>query len=153
MAPRPLGDGRHARKPGRSGRPRPAGAGAGEPGGRGPRREEGARPRDGAPRGRAADGGGAVQRPHAPAEKRRSGGGSGRAAKQARRRGQLDAARAAVRPGPGRVLIEGRRPVLEALRAGRAVDRILLASGVGRAAVADLLDLARRRGVQVESVP
>jgi 23S rRNA (guanosine2251-2'-O)-methyltransferase len=159
MAPRPLGDGRRARKPGRPGRPRPAGAGgrggpegsgragAGEPGGRRPRRDDAGR------RGRAADGGGATQRPHAPAEKRRSGGGSGRAAKQARRRGQLDAARAAVRPGPGRVLIEGRRPVLEALRAGRAVDRILLASGVGRAAVADLLELARRRGVQVETVP
>jgi 23S rRNA (guanosine2251-2'-O)-methyltransferase len=43
--------------------------------------------------------------------------------------------------------------VLEALRAGRAVDRILLASGVGRAAVADLLELARQRGVPVESVP
>ena len=159
MAPRPLGDGHHARKPGRPGRPGPAGAGggrgpegtgragAGEPGGRRPRRDEAGR------RGRAADGGEAVQRPHAPAEKRRSGGGSGRAAKQARRRGQLDAARAAVRPGPGRVLIEGRRPVLEALRAGRAVDRILLASGVGRAAVADLLELARQRGVPVESVP
>jgi 23S rRNA (guanosine2251-2'-O)-methyltransferase len=166
MAPRPLGDGRRARKPGRPGRPRPAGAsggrgpegagrsGAGEPGDRGPRREEGGRPRDAVRHGgRAADGGGAAQRPHAPAEKRRSGAGSGRAAKQARRRGQLDAARVAVRPGPGRVLIEGRRPVLEALRAGRAVDRILLASGVGRAAVADLLDLARRRGVQVETVP
>jgi 23S rRNA (guanosine2251-2'-O)-methyltransferase len=99
-------------------------------------------------------GGGAVQRPQAPSEKRRSTAGSaGRAAKQARRRGQLDAARAAVRPGPDRMLIEGRRPVLEALRAGRPVDRIVLASGVGRAAVADLLDLARRRGVEVETVP
>jgi 23S rRNA (guanosine2251-2'-O)-methyltransferase len=152
MAPRPLGDGRRPRKPGRPGR-RPGGAGgarsaaAGEPGGRGPRREEGGG------RDRTADGGAAAQRPHAPAEKRRSGGGGGRAAKQARRRGQLDAARAAVRPGPGRVLIEGRRPVMEALRAGRPVDRILLASGVGRAAIADLLDLARQRGVQVETVP
>jgi 23S rRNA (guanosine2251-2'-O)-methyltransferase len=99
-------------------------------------------------------GGGAAQRPQAPSEKRRSTAGSaGRAAKQARRRGQLDAARAAVRPGPDRMLIEGRRPVLEALRAGRPVDRIVLASGVGRAAVADLLDLARRRGVEVETVP
>jgi 23S rRNA (guanosine2251-2'-O)-methyltransferase len=151
MAPRPLGDGRRARKPGRPGR-RPGGAGAGspaagEPGGRGSRREEGGG------RDRTADGGGAAQRPHAPAEKRRSGGGAGRAAKQARRRGQLDAGRAAARPGPGRVLIEGRRPVMEALRSGRPVDRILLASGVGRAAIADLLDLARQRGVQVETVP
>ena len=103
---------------------------------------------------RTMGGGGAVQRPRAPSEKRRSTAGSaGRAAKQARRRGQLDAARAAVRPGPDRMLIEGRRPVLEALRAGRPVDRIVLASGVGRAAVADLLDLARRRGVEVETVP
>jgi 23S rRNA (guanosine2251-2'-O)-methyltransferase len=155
MAPRPLGDGRRARKPGRPGRPRPAGASGGrEPDGAGRSRGEvGGRPRGAAQRGRAADGGGAAQRPHAPAEKRRSGAGSGRAAKQARRRGQLDAARVAVRAGPGRILIEGRRPVLEALRAGRPVDRILLASGVGRAAVADLLDLARRRGVQVETVP
>jgi 23S rRNA (guanosine2251-2'-O)-methyltransferase len=171
MAPRPLGPGRRSRQPGR---PRPAGAGggrgtdgAGRSGGRGPRREEGGRPRhdgptreeggrprDGARRGdRTPAGAGAVQRPQAPAEKRRSGAAPGRAAKQARRRGQLDAARAAVRPGPGRVLIEGRRPVLEALRAGRPVDRILLASGVGRATVAELLDLARRRGVQVETVP
>jgi 23S rRNA (guanosine2251-2'-O)-methyltransferase len=103
---------------------------------------------------RTMGGGGAAQRPQAPSEKRRSTAGSaGRAAKQARRRGQLDAARAAVRPGPDRMLIEGRRPVLEALRAGRPVDRIVLASGVGRAAVADLLDLARRRGVEVETVP
>jgi 23S rRNA (guanosine2251-2'-O)-methyltransferase len=58
-----------------------------------------------------------------------------------------------VRPGPGRVLIQGRRPVLEALRAGRPVDRILLASGAGRGSLADLLDLARRRGVEVETVP
>jgi uncharacterized protein YerC len=36
------------------------------------------------------------------------------------------------------MLIEGRRPVLEALRAGRPVDRIVLASGVGRAAVAKI---------------
>jgi 23S rRNA (guanosine2251-2'-O)-methyltransferase len=51
------------------------------------------------------------------------------------------------------MLIEGRRPVVEALRSGRPVDRILLASGVGRAALADLLDLAERRGVEVATVP
>jgi 23S rRNA (guanosine2251-2'-O)-methyltransferase len=173
MAPRPLGGGRRSRQPGRPGRPRPPASGrprpaAGDTG-------SGAEPRDrdrtsakrdrsrdrtsaggsGADRGdRARGGGGAAQRPQAPSEKRRSGAGSGaRAAKQARRRDQLDAARAAVRPGPGRMLIEGRRPVLEALRAARPVDRILLASGVGRTAVTDLLDLARQRGVPVETVP
>jgi 23S rRNA (guanosine2251-2'-O)-methyltransferase len=43
--------------------------------------------------------------------------------------------------------------VVEALRAGRPVDRILLASGAGRAALGDLLDLAQRRGVEVQTVP
>jgi 23S rRNA (guanosine2251-2'-O)-methyltransferase len=93
-----------------------------------------------------------VRRPQAPSEKRRAASGA-RSAKQARRRDQLDAARAALRPGPGMTLIEGRRPVLEALRAGRPVDRVLLASGVGRAALGDLLDLAQRRGVEVQTVP
>jgi 23S rRNA (guanosine2251-2'-O)-methyltransferase len=93
-----------------------------------------------------------VRRPQAPSEKRRGASGA-RTAKQARRRGQLDAARAALRPGPDRTLIEGRRPVVEALRAGRPVDRVLLASGVGRAALGDLLDLAERRGVEVQTVP
>jgi 23S rRNA (guanosine2251-2'-O)-methyltransferase len=93
-----------------------------------------------------------VRRPQAPSEKRRAASGA-RAAKQTRRRGQLDAARAALQPGPGRMLIEGRRPVVEALRAGRPVDRVLLASGVGRAALGDLLDLAQRRGIEVQTVP
>jgi 23S rRNA (guanosine2251-2'-O)-methyltransferase len=133
MAPRPLGDVPGRRRPRR---PRPgAGQGADRGGGRG---------RDGAAEAR---------RPQAPSEKRRGGGSGARAAKQARRRDQLEAARAVVRPGPGRMLLEGRRPVLEALRAGRPVDRILLASGVGRGALADLLELARRRGVAVETVP
>jgi 23S rRNA (guanosine2251-2'-O)-methyltransferase len=51
------------------------------------------------------------------------------------------------------VLIEGRRPVVEALRAGRPMDRILVAAGAGRAALGDLLDLAQRRGVEVQTVP
>jgi 23S rRNA (guanosine2251-2'-O)-methyltransferase len=51
------------------------------------------------------------------------------------------------------VLIEGRRPVVEALRAGRPMDRILVAAGAGRAALGDLLDLARHRGVEVQTVP
>jgi 23S rRNA (guanosine2251-2'-O)-methyltransferase len=130
------------------------------PGGRGARRdgEAGrgrAQPtgRDGrAGRAREGDGGGVARRPQAPSEKRRAASGA-RKAKQARRRGQLDAAREAVRPGQGRTLIEGRRPVLEALRAGRPMDRILLAAGAGRTALGDLLDLARRRGVEVQTVP
>jgi 23S rRNA (guanosine2251-2'-O)-methyltransferase len=94
-----------------------------------------------------------VRRPQAPAEKRRGAAAAGRGAKQARRRGQFDAARESLRPGPGQVLIEGRRPVVEALRAGRPVDRILIAAGAGRGGLADLLDLAGRRGVPVQSVP
>jgi 23S rRNA (guanosine2251-2'-O)-methyltransferase len=132
MAPRPLGDGRGPRRHGGSReRDQP------------PRR--GGRPRDG-------DGGGEARRPQAPSEKRRAGSGA-RKAKQSRRRGQLEAAREAARPAQGRTLIEGRRPVLEALRAGRPMDRILLASGAGRAALGDLLDLAQRRGVEVQTVP
>jgi 23S rRNA (guanosine2251-2'-O)-methyltransferase len=115
------------------------------------------RPLDGGRGGRARDGGGGeVRRPQAPSEKRRGGSGArsgARKAKQSRRRGQLEAAREAARPAPGRTLIEGRRPVVEALRAGRPMDRILLASGAGRAALGDLLDLARRRGVEVQTVP
>ena len=111
------------------------------------------RPLDGGRSGRARDGGGGeVRRPQAPSEKRRAGSGA-RKAKQSRRRGQLEAAREAARPAPGRTLIEGRRPVVEALRAGRPMDRILLASGASRAALGDLLDLARRRGVEVQTVP
>jgi 23S rRNA (guanosine2251-2'-O)-methyltransferase len=137
MAPRPLGRGRgdpDRRRAGRAGRP---GRSSGNP-------SRAASPRPP---------GGEVRRPQAPAEKRRAAGGAGRGAKQARRRGQFDAARESLRPGPGRVLIEGRRPVVEALRAGRAVDRILIAAGAGRGGLADLLDLAGRRGVPVESVP
>jgi 23S rRNA (guanosine2251-2'-O)-methyltransferase len=114
------------------------------------------RPLDGGRGGRARDGGGEVRRPQAPSEKRRAGSGArsgARKAKQSRRRGQLEAAREAARPAPGRTLIEGRRPVVEALRAGRPMDRILLASGAGRAALGDLLELARRRGVEVQTVP
>jgi 23S rRNA (guanosine2251-2'-O)-methyltransferase len=129
MAPDPLGAGRPRGRPGRRGR-------------------------DGGSRSASArrDGGGEVRRPQAPSEKRR-GGSDARRAKQSRRRDQFEAAREAVRPGEGRVLIEGRRPVVEALRAGRPVDRILVASGAGRGALGDLLDLARHRGVEVQTVP
>lgn len=50
--------------------------------------------------------------------------------------------------------IEGRRPVLEALRAGESIDEILLASG-GRSAgvLAEIVELAERRGVRLRRVP
>jgi len=131
MAPDPLGAGRQRGRPGRRGRD-------------GGSRSASAR--------REGGGGGEVRRPQAPSEKRRASSG-GRRAKQSRRRDQLEAAREAVRPGEGRVLIEGRRPVVEALRAGRPMDRILVASGAGRAALGDLLDLARQRGIEVQTVP
>jgi 23S rRNA (guanosine2251-2'-O)-methyltransferase len=159
MAPGPLGGGRpEGRRSHRSGPPtgQPRDRGSrGAPAGRDRERDAGARGA-GARRQEARpgrDGRAEPRRAQAPSEKRRSAASGARTAKQARRRGQLEAARAAVRPGPGRMLIEGRRPVLEALRAGRPVDKILLASGVGRAALGDLLDLARRRGVEVETVP
>jgi 23S rRNA (guanosine2251-2'-O)-methyltransferase len=136
MAPPPLGGDRHHGRPAK---------GAGR---------RGYRNRDGDPRParRDRDGGGEARRPQAPSEKRRAGSGA-RKAKQSRRRDQLDAAREAARPGQGRTLIEGRRPVVEALRAGRPMDRILLASGTGGSALGDLLDLAQRRGVEVQTVP
>jgi len=75
-------------------------------------------------------------------------------AKQARRRDRLEAGRDALRPGPGWTLIEGRRPVIEALRGGRRVERVVVAAGgAERGTLADLLALAGRRGVQVETVP
>jgi 23S rRNA (guanosine2251-2'-O)-methyltransferase len=139
MAPDPLDAGRPRGRP----RGRPGS------GGRDARRDGGSRS---ASARREGAGGGEVRRPQAPSEKRRAGSGA-RRAKQSRRRDQLEAAREAVRPGEGRVLIEGRRPVVEALRAGRPMDRILVASGAGRAALGDLLDLARRRGIEVQTVP
>jgi 23S rRNA (guanosine2251-2'-O)-methyltransferase len=129
--------------------PHPLGSGPRD--GRGSRRDSGGRRDRDQPR-RERDGGGEARRPQAPSEKRRASS-TARQAKQSRRRTQLEAAREAVRPGQGRTLIEGRRPVVEALRAGRPMDRILLASGAGRAALGDLLDLAERRGVEVQTVP
>jgi 23S rRNA (guanosine2251-2'-O)-methyltransferase len=101
---------------------------------------------------------GEPQRPRAPAEKRRARakakGGGARAAKQERRRDRLEAGRAALRVEPGWTLIEGRRPVLEALRAGRPVERVVLAAGgTERGTLAELLALAAERGVPTETVP
>jgi 23S rRNA (guanosine2251-2'-O)-methyltransferase len=109
----------------------------------------------GRPDASSAPGGGLEgQRPRAPAEKRRAAGAAAkRSAKQARRRDQFDSARQALRPGPEEELIEGRRPVIEALRAGRRVARVLLAGGAGRGTVGELVALAEERGVPVETVP
>jgi 23S rRNA (guanosine2251-2'-O)-methyltransferase len=50
--------------------------------------------------------------------------------------------------------IEGRRPVIEALRAKRPITEILVASGarVG-GALAEIVQLAERRGVAVREIP
>ncbi len=44
-------------------------------------------------------------------------------------------------------VIYGRNPVRAALQAGRSLNRILIADGVSRQDVADILDLARKQGV------
>ena len=50
-------------------------------------------------------------------------------------------------------VIEGRNPVLEALRSGRSVNRLLLASDTGRhSAVAEILRLARAARIPVDYV-
>jgi 23S rRNA (guanosine2251-2'-O)-methyltransferase len=48
-------------------------------------------------------------------------------------------------------IIEGRNPVIEALKAGRPVNKILLARNIGlHSAVAEILTLAKSRGIPVE---
>jgi len=50
-------------------------------------------------------------------------------------------------------IIEGRKPVSEALKSGRPINRILLARNIGRhSAVAEILQLSRVRGIPVEYV-
>ena len=50
-------------------------------------------------------------------------------------------------------VIEGRNPILEALRAGRPINKILIAQGVGQpAVVAEILLLAKEAGALVERV-
>lgn len=49
--------------------------------------------------------------------------------------------------------IEGRNPVIEALKSGRPINRILLAGDIGRhTAVAEILHLSQARGIPVEYV-
>jgi 23S rRNA (guanosine2251-2'-O)-methyltransferase len=48
-------------------------------------------------------------------------------------------------------IIEGRNPVIEALKSGRPINRILLADNIGRhSAVAEILHLSQARGIPVE---
>lgn len=55
-------------------------------------------------------------------------------------------------PGGGLRQIEGRRPVLEALRAGRPLRRVLVSRGEGET-LDEIITLARSRGVPVDMVP
>ena len=48
--------------------------------------------------------------------------------------------------------LEGRNPVREALRAGRAFERILVASGERRGPLGQIVALAKEKGVRVEEV-
>jgi len=48
--------------------------------------------------------------------------------------------------------IEGRNPVLEALRAGRAINRLLVARGAREGSIRQVVALARERGVTVQEV-
>ena len=50
-------------------------------------------------------------------------------------------------------MIAGKNPVLEALRAGREINKLWIADGVKKTGVEELLDLARERGVLVNFVP
>jgi 23S rRNA (guanosine2251-2'-O)-methyltransferase len=50
-------------------------------------------------------------------------------------------------------IIEGRNPVLEALRAGRPINRIILSASAQRhGVIGDIINLARRNGIPVEYV-
>jgi 23S rRNA (guanosine2251-2'-O)-methyltransferase len=50
-------------------------------------------------------------------------------------------------------IIEGRNPVIEALKSGRPINRILLARDIGRhSAIAEVLHLSQARGIPVEYV-
>ncbi len=48
--------------------------------------------------------------------------------------------------------VEGRNPVMEALRAGKTIEKILVAKGSREGAVKDILKTARERGIVVQEV-
>lgn len=49
-------------------------------------------------------------------------------------------------------ILEGRNPVFEALRAGREIDKILLAKGVNKGSVSRILNLAKEKKILVSEV-
>lgn len=53
----------------------------------------------------------------------------------------------------GKEMIAGKNPVLEALRATRDINKIWVAEGVKKAGIAELLELAKERGIVVQFVP
>lgn len=50
-------------------------------------------------------------------------------------------------------MIAGKNPVLEALRAGREINKLWIADGVKKTGIQELIDLAKERGVLVQFVP
>lgn len=50
-------------------------------------------------------------------------------------------------------MIAGKNPVLEALRAGREINKVWIAEGVKKTGVEELIDLAKGQGVLVQFVP
>ena len=50
-------------------------------------------------------------------------------------------------------MIAGKNPVLEALRAGREINKLWVADGVKKTGIQELIDLAKERGVLVQFVP
>lgn len=53
----------------------------------------------------------------------------------------------------GEVRIEGRNPVIEALKAGRPVYGLMVAKGEPRGSLREILRLAREKGVRIQEVP
>jgi 23S rRNA (guanosine2251-2'-O)-methyltransferase len=49
--------------------------------------------------------------------------------------------------------LEGRHPVLEALKAGREINKILVAEGADKGSAAEILAVARERGIVIQRVP
>lgn len=50
-------------------------------------------------------------------------------------------------------MIAGKNPVLEALRAGREINKVWVAEGVKKTGIQELIDLAKEQGVLVQFVP
>ena len=50
-------------------------------------------------------------------------------------------------------MIAGKNPVLEALRAGREINKLWVAEGVKKTGIQELIDLAKERGVLIQFVP